>query len=338
MKSQNLSLCIALVGEEPATRLLREQVAEAAQVETPLLLEGERGSGREHIGRYIHASSARRAGAFIRIDAEYADSERAIGKLRRAHGGTLLVKDLPYGSARLRRVLQGLLERREQEHVTDRPETEAERPRLLLTSDVELPRLLESGVVAAELLGLHQVTRLRVPPLRERAGDVPVLAGHFLTLLGDQLGQTRTLCTRAMDQLLRYSWPGNLAELRDVVNRSALRSRGTTIELSDVESVLPPLQERVPLEQLSLEETVRVKLRALLQRLDGYPIADLYEEVLSHVERPLLKEVLFRTSGNQLRAAAMLGINRNTLRKKLRERGIDCGEPDAAALPSRTPT
>lgn len=113
MKSQNQLVCIALVGEEPATRRLREQVAESALVETPLLLEGERGSGREHIGRHIHASSARRAGAFIRIDAEYADSERAIGKLRRAHGGTLLVKDLPYGSARLRRVLQGLLERRE---------------------------------------------------------------------------------------------------------------------------------------------------------------------------------------------------------------------------------
>lgn len=331
MKPSSLPLCIALVGEEPATQQLREQVSQASLVETPLLLEGERGSGREHIGRHIHASSLRRAGAFIRIDAEYADTERAIGKLKRAHGGTLLVKDLPYGSARLRRVLQDLLERRGQEQAGERSEPEAvvALPRLILTSDVELPRLLESGVVAAELLGLHHVTRLRIPALRERAGDVPLLAEHFLLLLAEQLGQTRRLCSRAVDQLLRYSWPGNVAELRDVINRSALRSRGSTIELSDIEAVLPPLQERVPLEQLSLEDTVRVKLRALLQRLEGYPIADLYEEVLSHVERPLLKEVMFRTSGNQLRAAAMLGINRNTLRKKLRERGIDSeGEPE----------
>jgi len=332
MKTLSLPACIALVGEEPATQRLREQVNQAALVETPLFVEGERGSGREHIGRHIHAISTRRAGAFIRIDAEYADTERAIGKLRRAHGGTLLVKDLPYGTERLRRVLQGLLERQEHEQGAERPDEElVVLPRLILTSDVELPRLLESGFVAAELLLEHQVTRLRIPPLRERPGDVPLLAEHFLSLLAGQMGQSRRLCSRAMDQLLRYSWPGNLAELRDVVNRSALRSRGNTIELSDVESVLPPQQERVPLEQLSLEESVRVKLRALLQRLEGYPIADLYEEVLGHVERPLLREVMFRTSGNQLRAAAMLGINRNTLRKKLRELGIDSEGGDSSS-------
>jgi two-component system nitrogen regulation response regulator GlnG len=332
MKTLSLPSCIALVGEEPATQRLREQVNQSALVETPLFVEGERGSGREHIGRHIHAISTRRAGAFIRIDAEYADTERAIGKLRRAHGGTLLVKDLPYGSERLRRVLQGLLERQEHEHGGERPDGElVVLPRLILTSDVELPRLLESGFVAAELLLQHQVTRLRIPPLRERPGDVPLLAEHFLSLLAEQMGQSRQLCSRAVDQLLRYSWPGNLAELRDVVNHSALRSRGNTIELADVESVLPPLQERVPLEQLSLEESVRVKLRALLQRLEGYPIADLYEEVLGHVERPLLREVMFRTCGNQLRAAAMLGINRNTLRKKLRELGIDSEGGDSSS-------
>jgi DNA-binding protein Fis len=84
---------------------------------------------------------------------------------------------------------------------------------------------------------------------------------------------------------------------------------------------------------------VRVKLRALLQRLEGYPIADLYEEVLGHVERPLLREVMIRTSGNQLRAAAMLGINRNTLRKKLRELGIDSeGGDSSSESNSRTAT
>src|SRR5262249_41026368 len=110
------------------------------------------------------------------------------------------------------------------------------------------------------------------------------------------------------------------AELRDVLRRSALRTRGPVIELGDVEAVLPPLHERVPLEELSLEAVVRTKVRALLPRLEGYPITDLYEQILSHVERPLLQEVLARTAGNQLKAAGMLGINRNTLRKKLLER------------------
>jgi two-component system nitrogen regulation response regulator GlnG len=325
MKAASLAPCIALLGEAPVTLRLRALVEQAAQVETPLFVEGERGSGREHIGRYIHSTSPRRSAAFIRIDAEYADTERAIGKLRRSHGGTLLVKDVPYGPLRLRKVLQGLLERQELESGQLRSEGEgAELPRLILTSDVELPRLRESGFALAELLLLHQVTRLRIPPLRERVSDVPLLAEHFLQLLGEQMGRRHKLCSRAVDQLIRYSWPGNLAELRDVISRSALRSRGETIELGEVEAVLPPLQERVPLEQLSLEETVRAKLRALLSRLEGCPLHDLnlYEEVLGHVERPLLKEVLQRTEGNQVRAAAILGINRNTLRKKLRERGL----------------
>ncbi len=325
MRSTTPTSCIALVGEEKVTLRLRALVEEAAAVETPLFVEGERGSGREHIGRCIHSASQRGQGAFIRIDAEYADTERAIGKLRRSHGGTLLIKDVPYGPLRLRKVLQGLLERHESGQGAERCDGDgAVLPRLILTSDVELPRLRESGFALAELLLAHQVTRLRIPPLRERVGDVPLLAEHFLQLLGEQMGRRHKLCSRAVDQLLRYSWPGNLAELRDVVSRSALRSRGELIELGEVEAVLPPLHERVPLEQLSLEETVRVKLRALLSRLEGCPLHDLnlYEEVLAHVERPLLKEVLLRTEGNQVRAAAILGINRNTLRKKIRERGL----------------
>ncbi|HRI53952.1 MAG TPA: helix-turn-helix domain-containing protein [Pseudomonadota bacterium] len=143
----------------------------------------------------------------------------------------------------------------------------------------------------------------------------------------------RTLSPRAVDQLARYSFPGNLAELRDVIRRSALRARSPVIELGDIEAVLPPLHERVPLEELSLEAVVRTKVRALLQRLEGYPITDLYEQVLSHIERPLLEEVLARTAGNQLKAAAMLGINRNTLRKKLQERAV----PPTAGPPAQVP-
>ena len=86
--------------------------------------------------------------------------------------------------------------------------------------------------------------------------------------------------------------------------------------------MLPPVEERVPLEQLSFEEMVRAKIRALLQRMEGYPIDDLYDKVISRVERPLIELVLEHTGDNQLKAAEILGLNRNTLRKKIADRNV----------------
>jgi two-component system nitrogen regulation response regulator GlnG len=149
------------------------------------------------------------------------------------------------------------------------------------------------------------------------------LANHFGRQEARELGvDPLHFATRAVDKLIAYSWPGNVAELRDVVRRLCLRKRRGSVELGDVETVLPPTVEKVPAEQLSFEEMVRAKIRALLQRLEGYPIEDLYDEVISRVERPLIELVLERTGNNQLKAAEMLGLNRNTLRKKISERNV----------------
>ncbi len=320
-----LRLCAPLLGESRATAALRARIEAVAAVDTPVLLEGERGCGREHLARYLHSRGSRRTAAFIRIDAEFADTERAADKLRRAHGGSVLIRDLPHGSARLSKLLAHWLDKNLAGLAGG-----ALPLRVLATSDVELPRLLDAGLVDASLVDRLGIVRLPVPPLRDRAADIPQLCGHFLDELAAQSAvPSRTLSPRALDQLSRYSFPGNLAELRDVIRRSALRARSAVIELGDVEAVLPPLHERVPLEELSLEAVVRTKIRTLLQRLEGYPITDLYEQVLEHIERPLLEEVLVRTAGNQLKAATMLGINRNTLRKKLQERSV----PPIASTP-----
>lgn len=331
MKPLQVESCAPLLGDSGAAQLLRTQVAAFAEVDTPVLLEGERGTGREHLARLLHICSRRRQAAFIRIDAEFADTERAAEKLRRAHGGSVLLKDLPHGTLRLRKLLMQWLDK----NLALLTSGEEGMPlRVFATTDVELPRLIEAGLVAPELLQKLGVLRLSVPPLRERSADIPRLCEHFLSELSIQSGAPiRTLAPRALDQVMRYSWPGNLAELRDVMRRAALRAREPAIQLADVEMVLPPLHQRVPIEELSLAETVRTKLRALLQRLEGYPITDLYEEVLAHVERPLLEEVLLRTAGNQIKAATMLGINRNTLRKKLQlyALGGSTSEPEGDA-------
>lgn len=324
-------LCAPLLGDSRAAAALRARIEAAAAADTPVLLEGERGCGREHLARYLHSRSARRGAAFIRIDVEFADTERAADKLRRGHGGSVLIRDLPHGTPRLFKLLEQWLDKHH-----PGSESGALPLRLLATSDVELPRLLDAGLVDPGLIARLKLVRLAVPPLRERAADIPRLCRHFLAELARQGGTPpRTLSPRAAAQLERYSFPGNLAELRDVLHRSALRARSAIIELGDIEAVLPPLHERVPLEELSLEAVVRTKVRALLQRLEGYPITDLYEQVLEHLERPLLEEVLARTAGNQIKAAAMLGINRNTLRKKLQERAIGPAAP--ASSPNRPP-
>jgi two-component system nitrogen regulation response regulator GlnG len=177
--------------------------------------------------------------------------------------------------------------------------------------------------------------------LRRRPEDVAPLASRFVREAGEEMGRGRLhLAVRALDRLTTYAWPGNVAELKDVVVRAAFRARRSAIELGDVEAELPRVEDRVPLEQLSFEEMVRAKIRGLLERMEGYPIEDLYDEVIARVERPLIELVMARADGNQVRAAKMLGLNRNTLRKKIAERGLPAGAPPEGkrkAAPRREP-
>jgi two-component system nitrogen regulation response regulator GlnG len=123
--------------------------------------------------------------------------------------------------------------------------------------------------------------------------------------------------------LTAYPWPGNVAELKSIARRLVVRVTHAKLEAGDVDEVLPVVAERVPLEDLAFEEMVKGKLAGLLARIDGYPVHDLYDKVLARVERPLFDLVLAHTGGNQLKAAEILGLNRNTLRKKLADLGID---------------
>jgi two-component system nitrogen regulation response regulator GlnG len=203
------------------------------------------------------------------------------------------------------------------------PAGEAHDVRLICATCVDLERAVADELFDPELFDRLRVTRITIPPLRQRPDDVPTLVDHFARIEARELGLDRPgFGPRAIDKLCAYSWPGNVAELRSVVRRLCMRARRGTIDVADVEAVLPPVLERVPAEQLSFEEMVRAKIHALLVRMEGYPLEDLYEEVISRVERPLIELVLERTGNNQVRAAEMLGVNRNTLRKKIAQRAV----------------
>jgi two-component system nitrogen regulation response regulator GlnG len=165
--------------------------------------------------------------------------------------------------------------------------------------------------------------RIDVPPLRERGGDIPTLVERWVRHYADEVGRGKlSVSTRAHERLVKYPWPGNVAELKNIARRLVINANGSRVEAGDVDEVLPTVAERVPLEDLSFEEMVKSKLAGFLSRMDGYEVSDLYEKVLERVERPLFDLVMAHTGGNQVKAAEILGLNRNTLRKKLETLGV----------------
>jgi two-component system nitrogen regulation response regulator GlnG len=317
-----------LLGSSTPMVELRERVKEAAAEDSPVLIEGERGTGRERVARLLHEIGPRKNHDFVRVDPDEDDEPpRVDAELERANGGTLLVKEIAHvGRGPQRKLLRAI--KRGPGRERDKSTTEFCDVRVIAATCVDLSRAVADELFDPELYERLGHLRIAIPPLRRRPEDVPLLLDHFGRTEAREIGVDKlTFANRAMDKLTGYSWPGNVAELRDVVRRLCLRRRRSHVELADVEAVLPPVEERVPVEQLSFEEMVRAKIRALLQRMEGYPIEDLYEEVISRVERPLIELVLERTGNNQLKAAEILGLNRNTLRKKIAERNVSVSEP-----------
>jgi two-component system nitrogen regulation response regulator GlnG len=191
------------------------------------------------------------------------------------------------------------------------------------TADLDLERAVDAAIVSRELYELFRLQRIEVPPLRDRLEDLPALFQRWIKHYAAEIGRTTpTVSARALARLAEYPWPGNVAELKSIARRLVVRVARSRIEAGDVDEVLPVVAARVPLEDLAFEDMVKSKLAGLLARIDGYPIHDLYDKVLARVERPLFDLVLAHTGGNQLKAAEILGLNRNTLRKKLADLGL----------------
>ncbi|MEO6954648.1 MAG: sigma 54-interacting transcriptional regulator [Polyangia bacterium] len=322
------SLRDKLPGTSALAKQLRDRVHEVAESDAPILIEGERGTGREWVARVLHTLGPRKSARFVRIDPDESPSvetsREVDGDLARAHGGTLLVKEVAHvGRGPQKRLVRAIRRGPQRKEPTSDVHDVRLDVRVIAATCVDLERAVADELFDAELFDKLRAMRITLPPLRQRSEDVAALVDHFARVTARELGVDRpAFAPRAIDKLSGYSWPGNIAELQSVVRRLCMRGRRDVVEVSDVEAVLPPVIERVPAEQLSFEEMVRAKIHALLQRMEGYPLEDLYEEVISRVERPLIELVLERTSNNQVRAAEILGMNRNTLRKKISERNV----------------
>jgi two-component system nitrogen regulation response regulator GlnG len=323
-----------LVAASPAMRAVVAQVGQYADGQAPVLICGEHGTGRELVARVLHRKGPRSASKFVAVRPTFEDAptspspsgareadpcERAKRALRAASGGTLLVKDVSDLSAPSQRTLRRAIRDR-----GERDGGEVFDVQVVATADLDLDRAVDAEIVSPELYKLFAARRIDVPPLRDRLDDLGELFERWIKHYAAEIGRSApSVSSRAIARLQTYPWPGNVAELKSIARRLVVRVARAKLEAGDVDEVLPVVAERVPLEDLAFEEMVKSKLAGLLARIDGYPVHDLYEKVLARVERPLFDLVLAHTGGNQLKAAEILGLNRNTLRKKLAGLGIE---------------
>ncbi len=324
-----------LVAESAAMRAVLLAVNEYADGDAPVLICGEHGTGRELVARVLHQNGPRTGAKFIAVRPTFEDApcsarsetdkvkddacERARRALRSASGGTLLVKDVSDLSGPSQRTLRSAIRDRRSE----RAGIEVFDVQVVATADLDLECAVDAAIVSRDLYELFKPRKIEVPPLRDRLDDLPVLFERWIKHYSAEVARIKpTVSSRAIARLAEYPWPGNVAELKSIARRLVVRVLRSKIEAGDVDEVLPMVATRVPLEDLAFEEMVKSKLAGLLARIDGYPIHDLYDKVVARVERPLFDLVLAHTGGNQLKAAEILGLNRNTLRKKLADLGL----------------
>ncbi|HSP98482.1 MAG TPA: sigma-54 dependent transcriptional regulator [Candidatus Dormibacteraeota bacterium] len=326
---------VAIIGNSPAMQEIYKIIGRIANTDTTVLIQGESGTGKELIAKVIHYHSPRWSGPFVAINCsaiprELLESElfghekgaftgateQRPGKFELAQGGTILldeIADMPLErQAKLLRVLQ----EREVTRLGGR-ETLKVDCRILAATNQSLERAAKQGRFREDLFFRLNVVPVQVPPLRDRRGDIPELLTFFIDKINREMGTSITgISPEARDALLRHNWPGNVRELENTLIRAAVLASGSTIMPRDLALAV---QEPTPAMygDMSLEEIVRLKLREYFRQTGDVEPSDLYALILERVERPLIELTLERTGGNQLQAAAILGINRNTLRKKI---------------------
>ncbi len=332
----------ALIGRHPRMQDVYKTIGRIAGTDVTVLLRGESGTGKELVARAIHHYSRRSGRPFVAVSCAaipgtllesemfghergaFTDAkERRLGKFELAHGGTLYLDEIGDMPVDLQTKLLRALQERTIERVGGH-ESIAIDVRVLAATNRDLEALMKEGRFREDLYYRLNVVTVNLPPLRERRRDIPLLVEHFLAKHVEELGE-RGVAPEALDRLVGYDWPGNVRELENVVQRAMVMATAGVI-----------LPEHLPIGPVSaaasvavdatLEEIIERKLMECVRGLRERSSANLYDLVVGLVEKPLLRAVLRETSGNQVRAAQILGINRNTLRKKLTEHGID---PDA---------
>jgi two-component system nitrogen regulation response regulator GlnG len=326
---------LPLIGRSSPMQEVYRTIARLVGADLTVLILGESGAGKELVARALHDLGPRRDGRFAvvnlaavpreRVEAElFGKGEGDVGKLVEADGGTLFldeVGDMPLDAqTRLSRIIDG-------SEAATNPRT-GRRPnvRIIAATNRDLRALIREGLFREDLFFRLNVARIRLPPLRDRTEDIPDLARAFLLRANREGLPAKAIDAAALDRLKAYDWPGNVRELENLIRRicalyteDLITARIVDRELQDQSTA--PTEPGGPVTLSGLVE--RHLAQSFADQPDGIPPPGLYDRVLHEVERPLLSLTLAATRGNQVRAAEILGLNRNTLRKKIQDLGLE---------------
>ncbi|MEO9778305.1 MAG: sigma-54 dependent transcriptional regulator [Sedimentitalea sp.] len=309
---------LPLVGRTPIMQALYRLVAKVMNTDLPVLISGESGTGKSLIARAIHDFSDRRTLPFISVtSADLQELEGPARVLARVKGGTVLIDEV----ADVDDEIQARIVR-----MIDAPGDHV--PRFMATGQGDLAEAMEKGRLRKDLYYRLSGATLNVPALRERVDDIGLLSEHFLSRAERDGSAKRWLSESALDMFRAYSWPGNVRQLENAIRRLALTSRADEITRAEVEVVLGNQPEMEPVLGQSSAEKLSASVERHLRRyfdLHGniLPPPGLYARILKEMETPLIEIALEATGGNQAKCADLLGINRNTLRKKITDLDIE---------------
>ena len=337
---------LPLIGRSAAMQDIYRVLARLMGTDLTVMISGESGTGKELVARALHDYGKRRSGPFVAINMaaiprELIESElfghergaftgatqRNAGRFEQAQGGTLFLDEIgdmpPDAQTRLLRVLQ----QGEYTTVGGRTPIRAD-VRIIAATHRDLRQLIRQGLFREDLFYRLNVVPIRLPPLRERTEDIPALVRHFFALAHGEGLPMKSLDVAAMERLKVHRWPGNVRELENLVRRLAalyaqevIGAEAVAAELT--EAAAPGGTDEAPAGE-GLSSAAERHLRDYFEaHKGGLPPAGLYDRVLREVERPLITLSLGATRGNQVKAAQLLGLNRNTLRKKIRELDIE---------------
>ena len=326
---------LPLIGRSAPMQEVYRTIARLVGADLTVLIQGESGSGKDLVARALHDLGRRRDGKFVVMSLAAAPRERVetdlfgkgdgdFGKLVEADGGTLFLDEIgdmpPDAQTRLLRVFDGA-------DPALNPRT-GRKPnvRVIAATNRDLRGLIRQGLFREDLYFRLNVAPVRLPPLRERTEDIPDLARAFLLRANREGLPAKTIDAGALERLKTHAWPGNVRELENLIRRICALYAEELITARIIERELSEQTQAAPGEEGPLTLSALVERHLISHFADqpeGVPPPGLYDRVLEDVERPLIQLTLAATRGNQVRAAEVLGLNRNTLRKKIQDLGVE---------------
>lgn len=329
-QSKEESIPFRIVGNSRGMLKVFKEIGRVAPKDVTVLISGESGTGKELVARAVHNNSRRKFGPFIALNsasiprelleaelfgwekgAFTGATEKTGGKIQAAHGGSLFLDEISEMDIDLQAKLLRFLQDREYSPIGSNKIIKAD-VRLIGATNRDLKECVKSGQFREDLYYRFNVIEIKLPTLRERKEDIAPLAKHFLeeSLKSFDLSP-KDFSKETVKSMMKYDWPGNVRELENTIKRAAILSRGSLIEKRDLFIN--------DYESYSIKEFLESKLNGYLDRMAKLESSNLYETVISEVEKSLIGIVLKETGGNQVRSARILGINRNTLSKKIKE-------------------